>query len=144
MPPCRKKFGKNKIARFTKRSGQSLIETLAGMIFLIPLALFSYDLTYIIIASESNERLAENAARSAANNPTSLAAQKAAQQAVDNFNDNSNKNHVILESFIFDDNGQVSLITQMQIALPVPLASWSQVTTSAHAVVPIVAYPAPM
>jgi hypothetical protein len=144
MPVFRKKTSGQKIANYRRQSGQSLIETLSGFILIIPLALFSYDLTFILISSQSNERLAENAARSAANHATSLSAKQAAQTAVDTFNQTSGGNTASLVSFDFDDDGQISLITQIEIKLPVSLASWSKVITSAHAVVPVVAYPAPI
>lgn len=121
------------------------METVAGLIFLIPLALFSYDLTFILISSQNNERLAENAARAAANHATNLSAQQAAQQAVDTFNQSAGGNSVSLANFSYDDdNGQISLITKMEIKLPAPFASWSKATVSAHSVVPIVATPAPI
>ena len=130
--------------RITRQSGQSLMETLTGFMVLIPLALFSYDLTFILIASQNNERLAENAARAAANHATNLSAQKAAQQAIDNFNQAAGNDNTSLTSFSFDDDGQVSLVTQMQIKLPVPLASWSKAIVRARSVVPVLAMPAPM
>ena len=127
------------------QSGQSLIETLTGFIVLIPLALFSFDLTCILVSSQNNERVAENAARAAANRPTALAAQQAAQQAVDDFNQANGKDSVSLANFTYDDdNGQVVLITQMEVKLPVPLASWSKTIVSARSILPIVALPAPI
>ena len=144
MPLFKEQVTSKKITRWRRQSGQSLIETIAGFIFLIPLALFSYDLTFILISSQNNERLAENAARSAANHATNLSAKQAAQQAVDTFNQSAGSNSVSLANFSYDDNGQISLVTQMEVKLPVPLASWKKATVSARSVVPILAYPAPM
>ncbi len=133
------------IRKRRSQSGQSLIETMVGFLFLIPLALASYDLTFILISSQNNERLAENAARAAANHATNLSAQKAAQEAVDTFNQSAAGNNANLANFSYDENnGQVSLITQVKIQLPVPFASWQTFTNNAQSIVPIVATPAPI
>ncbi len=139
MPPFEKPASRH------KRSGQALIETVAGLVLLIPLALFSYDLTYILISNQNNERLAENAARAAANHLTLLSAKQAAQQAVDNFNQSTGNNGTRLADFSYDQgsSGQVALTIRMEVILPVPFGSWKTMIIQAQSIVPIVAIPAP-
>jgi len=149
-PPVKRRQPTNAVPvyryQFPRRQpGQALIETVAGLILLIPLALFSYDLTFVLISNQNNERLAENAARAAANHLTSLSAQQAAQQAVDNFNQSAGTNNISLTNFSYDlSNEQIILTTQMEVTLPVPLASWKTMTIQAQSIVPIVAIPAPI
>ncbi len=141
------RFSMRALRRGTRQSlGQSLVETLAGFIILIPLGLFSYDLTYILIANQNNEKLADNAARAAANHADSSSAQQAAQKAIDDFQQSANYDKITLTTFEFNigNSGQVSLITQLDMKLPVAFGSWKSATISAKGVQPIVSIPAAM
>ena len=122
---------------------QSLIETMAGLILIIPLGLFSYDLTYILIANQNNEKLADNAARAAANHPDNISAQVAAQDAIADFQQTANYGTITLIDFDYNNgsNGQVSLVTQLNIKLPVAFGSWQSVIVRAKGVQPIVGIP---
>ena len=143
--PIREQMTSNKIKNKRRQSGQSLIETMAGLVLIIPLALFSYDLTFILISSQNNERLAENAARAAANHATNLKAQQAAQQAIDTFNQANPNNTATLTNFSYDQgDGQVSLVTQIKVNLPVPFGAWSTFINNAQSIVPVLATPAPI
>jgi UPF0716 family protein affecting phage T7 exclusion len=128
-----------------QRLGQSLVETMAGIIVIIPLGLFSYDLTYILIANQNNENLADTAARAAANHADNESAQLAAQQAIDDFQQRANYGKITLTLFEFNraDNGQVILATELDAKLPVSFGSWRSMLLSAKGVQPIVGIPAP-
>lgn len=86
----------------TRRStAQSIIETVVGIIFLIPIVLFLFDVGILILANTANDNLAKQAARAAASaapspppDPIDAAAitgqykplaQAAAQRVVDNY-----------------------------------------------------------
>jgi Flp pilus assembly protein TadG len=132
-------------ARARQRLGQSLVETMAGFILLIPLGLFSYDLTYILIANQNNEKLADNAARAAANHADNSSAQLAAQQAIADFQLTANYGKTTLTDFEYNigDSGQVSVVTQIDAKLPVSFGSWKSVSINAKGVQPIVGIPTP-
>ncbi len=127
------------------RKGQSLIETLTGFMILIPIGLLSYDLTYILIATQNNEMLADNAARAAASHSDPVTAQDSAQKALGDFQQTSNYGTVALNDFTYNDenNGQVSLTMTMTIKIPVVFGPWSTMTVNAQSVQPIVGIPAP-
>ncbi len=127
----------------SRRCGQSLIETLAGFMLLIPLGLFSYDLTYILAANQNNENLAENAARAAANHGDLASAKQAAQLAVDDFKKSSTFNNINLTNFSYNlGSGEINLTTEMVVTLPVPFASWTTMTINAQSLQTIVGTPA--
>src|SRR5579871_538903 len=126
-----------------RRSGQSLVETVAGIVILVPLGLFSYDLTFIMVANESNEKLADNAARAAANHADIASAQQAAQEAIDDFQQSSHYGKVGLTNFDYDpaNTGQISLTTQLDTNLPVCFGSWKTISINAKGVQPIIGIP---
>ncbi len=125
------------------RTGQSLVETLAGMMILVPLALVSYDLTFLLMANQNIERLADNAARVAANYSDPADAQKAAQNAIDDFQQSSNYGKASLSTFDYNNlnNGQIALVIKMDVNIPVVFGSWRTMTMNATAVQPIVGIP---
>lgn len=49
-----------------RRKGQSIIETIVGIIFLVPIVLFLFDVAVLVLASSANDNLAKSAARAAA------------------------------------------------------------------------------
>jgi hypothetical protein len=131
--------------RHKKSSGQSLVETLVGFMLLIPIGLVSYDLTYILIACQNNEQLADNAARAAARHGDPVSAQKSVQLAIDDFQQTANYGNVSLTDFTYNDqnNGQIYLALKMDVNIPVVFASWRTMTVNAQSVQPIVGIPAP-
>ncbi len=116
---------------------------MVGIVILIPLGLFSYDLTCILMANENNEKLADTAARAAANHGDNLTAQQAAQNAIDDFQKSVNSNNISLTDFEYNTggNGQVSLTTQMDLKLPISFGSWKTLSINAAGVQPIVGIP---
>jgi Flp pilus assembly protein TadG len=131
---------KNRVCR-----GQSLVETLLGFVIIIPLGLASIDITAMVIANHLNEHLADNSARAAANQIDSEEARKTAQGIVDSFNITPPINDVSLEAISYDlAKEQVTVITSVNVNLPVPFGSNNRVLLRANAAQPIVATPAPM
>jgi hypothetical protein len=49
-----------------RASAQSLIETVVGIIFMIPIVLFLFDIGVLVLANTANDNLAKQAARAAA------------------------------------------------------------------------------
>lgn len=49
-----------------RSSAQSLIETVVGIIFMIPIVLFLFDIAVMVLANTANDNLAKQAARAAA------------------------------------------------------------------------------
>jgi Flp pilus assembly protein TadG len=128
-----------------RKRGQSLVETLAGFMIIIPLALFAIDITTVVVANQTNERLAEEAARSAANQLTLMLGQQSAQAAIDHFQCSQFITAVSMQNFAYDEaGGHVSVTTQMDVKLPVSWATLGKVSLCAQATQPIVASPAPM
>jgi hypothetical protein len=83
-----------------RANAQSLIETVVGIIFLVPIVLFLFDVGVLVLANTANDNLAKQAARAAAgaapagnldpSDPANIglfqtAAIAAAQKVVDNF-----------------------------------------------------------
>ena len=122
----------------SKLKGQSLMETMVGLTILIPLGLFSFDLTYILIANQNNEKLADTAARAAANYATNRSALKAAERVIEDFQTHSTYGKITLTSFDFNTggNGQVSLVTEIDLKLPVAFGSWRSMMINAKGLQP--------
>jgi len=85
-----------------RSSGTSLIETLAGFIIIIPIALVAMDLTTVISASQINEHLVEDAARAAANQVGTQNAQAAAQTALQSYPINRPIVSVVITDFNYN------------------------------------------
>lgn len=54
------------VSQRRKASGQSIVETVVGIIFLIPIALFLLDIAVLVLSNTANDHLAISAARAAA------------------------------------------------------------------------------
>jgi hypothetical protein len=52
-------------ARRSRSNAQSIIETVVGIIFLIPIVLFLFDIGILVLANTANDNLAKQAARAA-------------------------------------------------------------------------------
>ena len=128
-------------------SGQSIVETVVGIMFLIPVTLLLLDLAVVVIANCSNDNLAKTAARSAAGaiDPTSTqgtaeSGYQAAIASTGSFAESSLIKRKNGNSFITgycwngfgtpEEKGQwkssipsvgnVGVITSMKVSLPVP------------------------
>jgi hypothetical protein len=88
--------------RRARSSGTSLIETLAGFIIILPIALVALDLTMVVSASQINEHLVEDAARAAANQVGAQNAQAAAQTALQSYQINPPIVSVVISDFNYN------------------------------------------
>ena len=147
------------VGRHAKRSrdrGSSLVETAAGLLILVPVVLFLFDLVSLIMVQTANDALAKHAARAAAetpnpNPPTSTPAaqtqaQTAAQTIVNAFPASRlAANPTLLICDYRDDrvNGvsQVYVRTRLSCTLPIPVpfVGNSGIDFVAEATEPIVA-----
>lgn len=148
--------------------GQSIIETVVGIIFLVPIVLFLFDVAVLVLSNTANDNLAKSAARAAASatdasgKGTGDKGFDAAKSIAANFSPSAIINPVGggKSSFVtgFEWNGggsngnvkngeaitpspsegQVAVITTMEVTLPVPFPGWSKIEFKAKAVEPIV------
>jgi Flp pilus assembly protein TadG len=145
MPPSNLALAKRRrLKQSSKRRGQSLVETLAGFMVLIPLGLFSFDLTVVLMANQTNKEIAENAARAASNQ---LGMGKAIQAAIGAIN-KAPKSATITNITLLDCNynvgsGKVSVTTEIDVQLPVSFPGVGKINLRSTAIQPIVALPAP-
>lgn len=140
---------------FKRRRGQSIIETVVGIIFLIPIVLFLLDVAVLVLSNQANDNLAKNAARAAASATpgpgqpgTSAVARTAADNVVSRFGAGGTNPLITgarVSDFVFDSGaGQVSVTVDMDVRVPVPFPYFSTTTFKAKAVEPIVSIaPAP-
>lgn len=145
MQPFSSRFACRSVHKNRSRSAQSLIETLLGMVIIIPLGLASVDITAMVVANHINEHLADSAARAAANQLDDRQARTTAQGIVDRFNIAPPINEVNLDNVVYDLNAeQVTVNTSVNVNLPIPFGTNNQVVLRASSTQPIVATPAPM
>ncbi len=137
--------------RRPRTQGQSIVETVVGIIFLIPIVLFLFDVAVLVLASSADDNLAKSACRAAASatdasgQGTAVAAQAAADSICQNFAGANNPiikkpgSGSFLTSCVFDTvSGQVTVTTTLTCKLPVPFPFLSNVDFVAKAVEPIV------
>jgi hypothetical protein len=105
-----------------RRRAQSIIETLVGIIFLIPVVLFLFDIAVLILANTANDHLAKAAARAAASATDSTGAAgdsfalTAAQNVVNNFKTSPLITDRNLQVLVY--NGPAGLKTDTGTAAP--------------------------
>lgn len=129
---------------YRSNRASSLAETLAGFIILIPLALAAVDVVAFMSAVDSNEHLAEAAARGAAKASNQDKAQTVAEDVVKNCSPVWMVSSVMVDDVDYNlQKGMVSVAVLMQLKLPVPLPGYSEVKCRASSVEPIVSTPAP-
>lgn len=129
----------------------SIVETVAGLILIIPLMLFFVDIIGVLLCQTANNALAKEAARAAAEATTSANAQTAAQNIVTQFYDNNTSMftggaNFVTATFSYNasNSGVVIVQTQMTCYFPfpipgVPSPNDKQATFGATATEPIVA-----
>ena len=120
--------GARALRKHRSKTGQSLIETLLGMVIIIPLGLASVDITAMVVANHLNEHLADRAARAAANQVDAAQAQTTAQKIIDSYVITSPINEVDLNNVVYDLNiEQVTVFTSVSVNLPIPFGTTNQV-----------------
>lgn len=134
-----------------KQRAQSIIETVVGIIFLIPLVLFLLDVSVLVMAQTANDNLAKSAARAAASataGPGQLGNAgvgiAAAQRVVNEFATSS----IITQKQMTNPDynlgtGNVTIGTQITVVPPVTFPGFSSFQFRAQATEPIVALPPP-
>jgi len=130
--------------RLRSRRAQSLVEALAGFVILIPLGLAAVDVVAFVSAVDSNEHLAEAAARGAAKAPNQDGAQTIAEDVVRHCTPVWMVQSVMVDDVAYDaGKGIVTVATLMQLKLPIPLPGYTEISCRANSVEPIVFTPAP-
>lgn len=122
------------------KRGSGLIEAILAATILVPIALFLLDLTVMIIANSMNDTAAKNAARAAANQPTGAAAHAAALKALASFQASAIVKSLEISEFDYPAKGvgSVSVVTIMEVKLPVPVPGFAGYKFKAGDVEPIV------
>ncbi|MBS1999337.1 MAG: hypothetical protein JSS86_23585, partial [Cyanobacteria bacterium SZAS LIN-2] len=97
----------------------------------------------LISTSQSNEQIAEQAARAAACQRSDKGAQKAAEESVEQTPLSNIITSITVDPVKYDAvKGEVTVSTNMQVKMPIPLPFLSQFDLHAAAMQPIVAFPA--
>ena len=135
---------RRRVAAERSKSGSSMVETLSGFVVLIPIALAAVDVVAFVSAVDSNEHLAEAAARGAAKASSQDTAQTVAEDVVKHCTPPWMVQSVMVDDVEYDvGKGMVSVATLMQMKLPVPLPGYSEISCRASSIEPIVFTPAP-
>lgn len=152
----------------TRRSGQSIVETVVGIIFLVPIVLFLLDIAVLVMTNTANDNLAKTAARAAASahdgsgEGSSEAAYSAAQTTANTMAESAiitkpSGGGSFLTGFCWNEDGNletkgawpsgasqpsqgnVAVVTTMTVKVPVPFPFLpSQVDFVAKACEPVV------
>jgi hypothetical protein len=135
---------RRRVAADRRKSGSSMVETLAGFVVLIPIALAAVDVVAFVSAVDSNEHLAEAAARGAAKATGQDSAQTLAEDVVKHCTPPWMVQNVLVDDVEYNvGKGMVSVATLMKMKLPVPLPGYSEISCRASSIEPIVSTPAP-
>ena len=106
--------------------------------------LVAVDVVAFVSAVDSNEHLAEAAARGAAKASSQDTAQTVAEDVVKHCTPPWMVQKVMIDDVEYDiGKGMVSVATLMQMKLPVPLPGYSEISCRASSIEPIVSTPAP-
>lgn len=154
----------------THSKGQSLIETLVGIIFLIPIVLFMFNVFTLILTSQTHDVVLKDAARAAASGSTPAEGTTNARAVVTTFNTKTFSPNGLIEGITMtgnytDRNGAVtafgplnggnapgapaavsagnstvSVRSRMTVRLPVPVPI-ARFTFQAAAIEPLVGQP---
>jgi hypothetical protein len=153
-----------------KSKGQSIVETVVGIIFMIPIVLFLFDVAVLVLANTANDNLAKQAARAAAsavdpssNQGTLAAGETAATNIVSGFATSGFIDKVAFAYLVYNSAakpengalgaaptaaqtdpglGNVSVVIGMEARAPVPFPGFDTTRTFwARAVEPIVSLP---
>lgn len=105
------------------RSGQSIIELMAGLVVLVPVALFLLDLGVLVLSNQIADTNAKNAARAAANQPTKALAEGAAAKALERYKDTGAGfvKSLKVQDLNYVPDDRVAVTTLMEVELPVPV-----------------------
>lgn len=142
-------------AESTRRKGQSIIETVVGIMFLVPIVLFLFDIAVLVLCNTANDNLAKSSCRAAAsavNNAgtgDATSAYNAAKQVADSFATSAiigkSSGGSFLTGFSFNKSGSPEygngtwpgIITGGQSPPPEPNAGQVACITSMKVTVPV-------
>ena len=140
---------KSEMQRARKRrslKGQAIIEAVCAAMVLVPLAMAMLDFMVIVIANSNNDSCAKTAARAASNQADEATALAAVNKVVDAARKSFIVSGVafVLQGFNYDSSaGKVTVMTRINVRLPVPFPGISDFTFQAKAIEPIVNFNAP-
>lgn len=107
----------NMNARSTRKRGQSIIETVVGIMFLVPIVLFLFDIAVLVLCNTANDNLAKSTCRAAASatNASGVgdanSAFTSATQVADSFNSSAiigKAGSSFLTGFSYNANGSAA------------------------------------
>jgi Flp pilus assembly protein TadG len=132
--------------RRRRRSGASLVETMAGFIIIIPIGLAAIDIVILLSTSQTNEQWAEMAAKAACRRNNEQEAIEAAQKVAGQCPIDNVITNLTVADVNFDiTHGQVTAETVMDVKLPIPVPFMpEQVQFRANSTQPIVSTRAPI
>jgi hypothetical protein len=134
---------RSRTANRPSHSGQSLIEVACGCLALVPIALLVIDVVFVLGVANANSQLAQTAARLAGNKATEDEGESAAKQTIADFSNPGAIGGAKLQQFEYDQISKlVTVQTQIEVRLPVPLPGASSTKISTVSTQPIVAIPA--
>lgn len=119
--------------------GQALIETAVAGIVIVPIFLLLLDLGILVHCNMTNDEAAKNAARAAANQPKESLANQAAQNAISNIKKSPIIWNLTIKDCKYVASESVTVKTQMEVNLPVPVPGMTKFVFVAQSVQPIVA-----
>jgi Flp pilus assembly protein TadG len=110
---------KARVQRNGRVRGSSIVESLAGLLLLIPMALLFVDLAALVLAQTANDALAKQAARSAAQTTNLTDATAAVTVVIQNFR--QSKLMTVTSTSIPTFADSVTVKTFITCTLPIPL-----------------------
>jgi Flp pilus assembly protein TadG len=137
QPPIERKISQR------SRRGSSLVEAIVGFIVIIPIGLAAVDVATLISTSQTNEQVAEQAARAAACQRSQQGAQKAAEESLAQTQTSNIITSINIDPVVIDPvQGTVTVFSNMQVRMPIPLPFLTQFDLRAASIQPIVSFPA--
>jgi len=105
-----------------RQRGQNIIEVVAGVLVLVPLALFLFDMYVLSLSNQLVDKIAKDCARAAANQPDQGTADAAADKALQSFAASPYVTNITLDHPVkYVPNGTVTVTLHMSVHLPAPL-----------------------
>jgi hypothetical protein len=111
---------KARVKRKDRDLGSSIMESLAGLILIIPMSLLFVDVAALVLAQTANDALAKQAARSAAQTANPADAQTAVNTVIQNYHQSKllTINSGVISVYTADT---ITVVTNITCTLPVPL-----------------------
>jgi hypothetical protein len=131
--------------RKRNKKGVSLIESVIGLVVIIPIGLAALDMYAFMVAAQQNEELTESAARVAATKGSQSSAEAAISEIIDRVQTSAIVKGVVADQVKYDPvASKVTITFSMTVHLPVPFPNYENLNCQATSIEPIVAMPAPL